>query len=65
MLEAKRLLVHTAMSAKEIAYELGYEDPAYFSRLFQIKSGESPSAFRTKYLAKGEAVVTSSNTVLS
>lgn len=65
MLEAKRLLVHTAMSAKEIAYELGYEDPAYFSRLFQIKSGESPSAFRAKYLAKGEAVVTSSNTVLS
>lgn len=65
MLEAKRLLVHTAMSAKEIAYELGYEDPAYFSRLFQIKSGESPSAFRAKYLAKGEAVVTPSNTVLS
>ncbi len=55
MLEAKRLLVHTAMSAKEIAYELGYEDPAYFSRLFQIKSGESPSGFRAKYLGKGEA----------
>ncbi|WP_129715453.1 helix-turn-helix domain-containing protein [Pedobacter sp. SYP-B3415] len=50
MLEAKRLLVHTAMSAKEIAYELGYEDPAYFSRLFFIKTGESPSGFRVKYL---------------
>lgn len=49
ILEAKRLLVHTAMTAKEIAYDLGYEDPAYFSRLFFIKTGESPSAFKTKY----------------
>lgn len=50
VLEAKRLLVHTTMTAKEIAYDLGYEDPAYFSRLFMVKTGESPSAFRTKYL---------------
>lgn len=50
ILEAKRLLVHTAMTAKEIAYELGYDDPAYFSRLFVIKTGESPSAFKAKYL---------------
>lgn len=49
ILEAKRLLVHTSMTAKEIAHELGYEDPAYFSRQFQIKTGESPSSFRTKY----------------
>ncbi|RAJ93207.1 AraC-like DNA-binding protein [Larkinella arboricola] len=34
ILEAKRLLVHTSLTAKEIAYELGYNDPAYFSRLF-------------------------------
>lgn len=50
VLEAKRLLVHTSMSAKEIAYELGYDDPAYFSRLFMVKTGESPSGFRAKYL---------------
>ncbi|MDO1450470.1 helix-turn-helix domain-containing protein [Rhodocytophaga aerolata] len=50
ILEAKRLLVHTSLTAKEIAHELGYEDPAYFSRQFQIKTGESPSGFRTKYL---------------
>jgi AraC-like DNA-binding protein len=50
ILEAKRLLVHTSMTAKEIAHELGYEDPAYFSRQFQIKTGETPSGFRTKYL---------------
>lgn len=50
ILEAKRLLVHTSMTAKEIAHELGYEDPAYFSRQFLVKTGESPSGFRAKYL---------------
>lgn len=49
ILEAKRLLVHTSLTAKEIAYELGYNDPAYFSRLFQTKTGESPSAFRANF----------------
>lgn len=51
LLEAKRLLVHTNLTAKEVGYELGYEDPAYFSRLFVQKSGETPSAFRSKFLA--------------
>ncbi|MGE8425670.1 MAG: helix-turn-helix domain-containing protein, partial [Sphingobacterium siyangense] len=37
LLEAKRLLVHTNLTAKEVGYELGYEDPAYFSRLFVQK----------------------------
>ena len=50
ILEAKRLLVHTSLTAKEIAYELGYDDPAYFSRLFMSKTGESPSSFRTNFL---------------
>ena len=51
ILEAKRLLVHTDKTAKEIAYSLGYDDPAYFSRLFFIKTGETPSGFRSKYLS--------------
>jgi AraC-like DNA-binding protein len=51
VLEAKRLLAYTSMTSKEIAYQLGYDDPAYFSRLFQVKTGDSPSGFRTKYLA--------------
>jgi AraC-like DNA-binding protein len=58
ILEAKRLLVHTAMTAKEIAYELGYDDPAYFSRLFFIKTGDSPSAFKAKYLGQRNAEAT-------
>ncbi|MCF0072185.1 AraC family transcriptional regulator [Dyadobacter sp. CY261] len=50
ILEAKRLLVHTSLTAKEIAYDLGYNDPAYFSRQFQTKTGESPSSFRANFL---------------
>ena len=50
ILEAKRLLVHTDRTAKEIAYALGYDDPAYFSRIYFVKTGETPSGFRAKYL---------------
>ena len=49
ILEAKRLLAHTSLTAKEIAYNLGYDDPAYFSRLFMAKTGESPSSFRANF----------------
>ena len=55
ILEAKRLLVHTSLSAKEIAHSLGYDDPAYFSRQFLVKTGESPSSFRSKFLESGKA----------
>lgn len=55
ILEAKRLLVHTSMTAKEVAYNLGYEDPAYFSRQFLVKTGESPSGFRNKFMQTGKA----------
>ncbi|MBD3581945.1 helix-turn-helix domain-containing protein [Flavobacterium selenitireducens] len=55
VLEAKRLLIHTALTAKEIAYDLGYEDPAYFSRLFLAKTGTSPSGFRSGYRSKSIA----------
>ena len=46
VLEAKRLLLYSELSVKEIAYQLGYEDPAYFNRIFLQKSGKTPAAFR-------------------
>jgi AraC-like DNA-binding protein len=49
ILEAKRLLVHTSLTAKEFAYDLGYNDPAYFSRLFIAKTGDSSSGFRANF----------------
>lgn len=48
ILEAKRLLYHTNKSVKEIAFDLGYEDYAYFSRLFSKVTGLSALAFRSK-----------------
>jgi AraC-like DNA-binding protein len=46
LIEAKRLLVFTDLSIKEVAYELGYSDHTYFSRLFSKLENQSPSAFR-------------------
>ena len=48
VLEAKRLLVHSNKSVKEIASELGYDDYPYFSRLFTKVSGMTAIAFRNK-----------------
>jgi AraC family transcriptional regulator, transcriptional activator of pobA len=46
VLEAKRLLYYTTCTVKEIAAQLGYEDPAYFSRLFTNATNVSPGEFR-------------------
>lgn len=48
--EARRLLLYTNRSAKEIAYLLGYEDAAAFSRFFAQMNGESITSFRTRTL---------------
>jgi AraC-like DNA-binding protein len=50
VIQAKRLLFYTSMSVKEIALELGYDDYAYFTRLFTRASALSPTQFRKKYL---------------
>ncbi|MEC5172626.1 AraC family transcriptional regulator [Chryseobacterium nepalense] len=50
ILEAKRLLIYTDKTIKEIAYDLGYEDPAYFNRLFTGKTGSTPSNFKKNYM---------------
>ena len=46
LLEAKRLLVFTSLSSKEIAYTLHLEDPSYFGRLFKRKTGLTPNEYR-------------------
>jgi AraC-like DNA-binding protein len=49
ILEAKRLLVHTRLSVKEIGYKLGYDDTSYFIRLFSKQVSASPQSFRQQY----------------
>ncbi|NBC65744.1 MAG: AraC family transcriptional regulator [Bacteroidetes bacterium] len=46
--KACQYLSFTSMSVKEISYELGYNDPFYFSRLFKKLMDLSPSAYREK-----------------
>ncbi|TWO33892.1 helix-turn-helix domain-containing protein [Seonamhaeicola sediminis] len=46
ILEAKRLLIYTDKTAKEIAYEIGFEDASHLSRLFKKYTELSPSDFK-------------------
>lgn len=46
ILEAKRLLIYTDKTAKEIAYEVGFEDASHLSRLFKKHTALSPSDFK-------------------
>jgi AraC-like DNA-binding protein len=43
---AKDLLWGTESSISEIAYELGFEHPSHFTKIFKAKTGKSPSEFR-------------------
>lgn len=47
--EAKNILLQPNKSISEVAYELGFEYPPYFSRLFKKKEGISPTEYREKY----------------
>ncbi|MCL6267356.1 helix-turn-helix domain-containing protein [Flagellimonas myxillae] len=46
MLEAKRLMHFTEKQNQEIAYDLGFNDPAHFSRFFKKMTNMSPSEYR-------------------
>ncbi len=46
ILEAKRLLTSTDLSVKEIGYQLGFNDNAYFSKVFKKYAGKTPGDFK-------------------
>jgi AraC-like DNA-binding protein len=46
VVEAKRQLLYSDVSVKELADELGFEDPAYFTRWFKRLTGETPIRYR-------------------
>ncbi len=47
---AKTQLLNSEETISEIAFDLGFNYPHYFSRLFKKKTGESPIAYRSKNL---------------
>ena len=49
ILEAKRLLYFTDLEVKQIAFDIGFEDPVYFGRLFRKLTGYTPLGFRNKF----------------
>ena len=51
MQEAKRLLLFTGSSANEICYQLGFKDPAYFSRFFLRYAQMTPGEYRVRQSA--------------
>jgi AraC family transcriptional regulator, transcriptional activator of pobA len=47
LLEARRKLIYTSTPISQLAYELGFSEPAYFCRFFKKQTGLTPSAFRS------------------
>lgn len=50
LLGAKRMLVYTEKQVKEIAYDCGFEDVAYFNRFFKKHTNCTPLTFRKNHL---------------
>ncbi len=50
IVRAKRQLVYTPRNIREIAFDLGFDDYAYFTRLFTKIAGMNPTSYRKKYL---------------
>ncbi|MTI38934.1 helix-turn-helix domain-containing protein [Fulvivirga lutimaris] len=44
--KAKSLLQSTSLTIAEVAYEVGHNDPSYFTRVFKLKAGCTPTQFR-------------------
>jgi len=47
--EAKQLIESEAIGIDEISLRVGYDDPAFFRRLFKRKAGLTPAAYRRKF----------------
>jgi AraC-like DNA-binding protein len=54
MLEAKRRLLHSNNSVKEIGHQLGFEDPAYFNRFFRKEVEMSAASFKKRFMKEAE-----------
>jgi transcriptional regulator GlxA family with amidase domain len=57
MKAAKAMLMHSALTIKQIGIEVGYDDQFHFSSQFKRRTGQSPRAFRLAYHEEGRAEV--------
>ena len=53
LLEARRKLVYTATPVSQLAYALGFSDPAYFCRFFSNRTGMAPTTYRRRVAQQG------------
>ncbi|MFI7102247.1 helix-turn-helix domain-containing protein [Streptomyces sp. NPDC050161] len=53
LLEAKRQLVHTDLTAGAIGERIGFPSAAVFTRFFRLRTGETPAAFRARTRGAG------------
>lgn len=44
--EARRLLAYTVAPVAEVARDLGFNEPSYFSRYFARRAGQAPQDYR-------------------
>lgn len=49
--EAKRLILFSNLTIKEIAFELGFEEHSYFTKVFKKLAGKTPSEFKPHHPA--------------
>lgn len=57
IIEARRLLVKTEKTAKEIAYDLGFENVSPFNKMFKKVTGTSPIEFRSANKRKEKSTI--------
>ena len=48
VLEAKRQILHSTLSIKEVAFQLGFEDPSYFVKFFKRMTGKMHKEFKNE-----------------
>lgn len=58
LLESQKEIAFTDKNIQEISYDLGYNDPAYFNRVFKNEIGQSPLEFRNTFDYEGRDVFT-------
>jgi len=65
ILEAKREIAYGRKSFKEISFELGFSDQAYFSRFFKVQTGLMPVEFRSRMFRWSESDSPKKDSVVS